>query len=225
MLKALSLDLDDTLWPSAPVIADAEAKLHGWLERNAPAVAAAFPPPEFARLRRALAAEVPAIAHDFTALRHEALRRALALHGESAALADAALELFLAARSAVELYPDVPAALERLAGRYRLVALSNGNADIGRAGVARFFTCVVNARSAGFAKPDARIFQAACLRIDVAPGEVLHAGDDPDLDVRGAARAGLRAAWINRARRPWSGAPESFDEFHDLFALCDRLGV
>ena len=42
-LKAITLDLDDTLWPSGPALAEAEAQLHQWLEGNAPAVAVALP--------------------------------------------------------------------------------------------------------------------------------------------------------------------------------------
>ena len=225
ILKAITLDLDDTLWPSGSAIAAAEARLHTWLGENAPAVAASLPPPQFAQFRRALAAELPQIAHDFTALRHEAMKRALALHGENTALADAALEVFLIARSEVELYSDVPAALERLSKRYRLVALSNGNADIERAGVGRFFSSVVNARSVGVGKPDPRIFLAACETAGVPAAQVLHAGDDPDFDVRGAVRAGLRAAWINRPRAVWAGEAEAFHEFHDLLGLCEWLGA
>ncbi|OGT79791.1 MAG: hypothetical protein A3H91_08225 [Gammaproteobacteria bacterium RIFCSPLOWO2_02_FULL_61_13] len=225
ILKAITLDLDDTLWPSAAAIAAAEAKLHAWLEQHAPAVAAALPPPQFAQLRRSLAAELPLIAHDFTALRHEAMKRALALHGEDIALADAALALFLAARSEVELYSDVPAALERLSKRYRLVALTNGNADIERAGVGCFFSAVVNARGVGVGKPDPRIFLAACDAAGVPPAQVLHAGDHPDFDVRGALRAGLQAAWINRPRAAWAGEAEKFHEFHDLLGLCEWLGA
>ena len=224
-IAAITLDLDETLWPSGPAIAGAEAQLHVWLEQHAPAVAAAFPPLQFAQFRRELAAELPGIAHDFTALRHEALTRALALQGESTALADPAMDVFLMARSVVELYPDVTGALERLSERYRIVALTNGNACIERAGVARFFTAIVNARSAGVGKPDFRIFHAACTRAGVPPEEALHAGDDPDLDVRAAARAGLRAAWINRSRAAWTGEPEAFAEFHDLLGLCEWLGV
>jgi 2-haloalkanoic acid dehalogenase type II len=224
-LKAITLDLDDTLWPSAPAIAAAEAKLHAWLESVAPAMAAALPPSEFMRFRRALAAEMPHIAHDFTATRHEALKRALTLHGEDHTLADAAMDLFLTARSEVELYPDAREALERLAARFKLVALSNGNADLARIGLDHHFACILNARIAGVAKPDARIFQAACTRVAVAAGEVLHAGDDPDLDVRAAARAGLRAAWINRSGNAWTGEHLGHEEFCDLLALCDALGA
>lgn len=225
VLKALTLDLDDTLWPSAPAIAAAEAKLHAWLEREAPRVATALPPPEFMRFRRSLMAELAPIAHDFTALRHEALRRAMTLHGHDPILADAAMELFLAARSEVELFPDVLDALERLSKRYQLIALTNGNADIHRAGVGRFFTCAINPREAGMAKPDPRIFHAACSRVTALAGEVMHVGDDPELDVRAAARAGLRAAWMNRGKVAWNGEPGPHAEYHDLLMLCEALGA
>jgi putative hydrolase of the HAD superfamily len=41
-IRALTLDLDDTLWPVWPAIQRAEAALHGWLLRHAPATAARF---------------------------------------------------------------------------------------------------------------------------------------------------------------------------------------
>ena len=161
----------------------------------------------------------------FTALRHEALRRALALHGHDERLADAAMDLFLAARSDVELFPEVLHALERLAARYPLVALTNGNADIERAGVARFFLGVTNPAVAGVAKPDARIFHAACGRAGVNAAEAMHVGDHPDLDVRAAARAGLQAAWMNRESAAWAGEPGPHREVHDLVMLCEALGA
>jgi putative hydrolase of the HAD superfamily len=223
--KAISLDLDDTLWPSGPALAAAEEKLHVWLEAHAPAVAAALPPPEFAKFRRSLSGELPHIAHDFTELRLEAIKRALAIHREDAGLAESALKVFLEARSEVVLFAEVPEALERLASRYPLIALTNGNADIGRAGVGQFFTGVVTAGSAGVAKPDPRIFHAVCSTQGLLPQAVLHAGDHPEADVRGAARAGLRAAWINRSRTAWTGEAEVFHEFSDLTGLCEWLGI
>ncbi|MEO5734892.1 MAG: hypothetical protein ABIQ87_14535, partial [Rubrivivax sp.] len=38
-IKALTLDLDDTLWPIWPAIERAEHALHGWLAQNARATA------------------------------------------------------------------------------------------------------------------------------------------------------------------------------------------
>jgi putative hydrolase of the HAD superfamily len=224
-IRAITLDLDDTLWPVAPVIERAEQILHAWCERNAPKLARALPPAEFALYRRALAKELPGVAHDFTALRHEALRRALRHFEEDPALADPAMDVFLAARNEIELYPDAQAALERLSGRFRLVVLSNGNADVHRIGIGVHFAAVVSARSAGFAKPDPRIFEAACAAVQLPAGQVLHVGDDPDLDVRGAAAAGMPSAWINRHALPWVGERVECLQFADMLELCNWLGV
>lgn len=224
-IAAITLDLDDTLWPVDAVITRAEQILHEWFERNAPAVARALPPAEFALYRRALAQELPAMAHDYTSLRREALRRAFVKHGVDPMLAEAAMEAFLVARNQVELYPDALDALKRLSTRYRLVVLTNGNADVERIGIHGYFAGVVSARSAGMAKPDARIFHAACAAAGHPPEAVLHVGDDADLDVRGASAAGVRTAWINRKRSAWAGEAVDMLEFHDLTALCDWLGV
>ena len=50
----------------------------------------------------------------------------------------------------------------------------------------------------------ARIFHAACDALGVEPGATLHIGDDLELDVLAARRAGLHAAWL---LRPELGRP------------------
>jgi len=37
----------------------------------------------------------------------------------------------------------------------------------------------------------------------VEAAQVLHIGDDPQLDVVGAAQAGMQAAWLNRNAKSW----------------------
>jgi HAD superfamily hydrolase (TIGR01549 family) len=204
-MQVLSLDLDDTLWPVAPVIEAAERDLYAWMQRTHPAVAEGHSVQSMRALRAAVATEYPAQAHDLTFLRREALARQFRAASHDAAHADHALEVFLAARNRVELYPDVRPALERLRGKYRLFALSNGNADLTRCGLAQFFEGHVTARSAGAAKPDARIFARLLSEADVRCADVLHVGDDPLTDVDGAVRAGLQAVWLNRDARPWPG--------------------
>ena len=224
--SALSLDLDDTLWPVAPAIAQAEQCLHRWFEDHLPAVAAAWPPPALRALRERIALHCPELAHDFTAQRRLALAHALRASGADETHAGAAFEVFFAARNAVCCYPDVPAALVRLSARLPLASLSNGNADLGRVGLAAHFRVCVTAREVGALKPDARIFIALCRRLHCAPAQVLHAGDDPVLDVEGARQVGLRAAWINREGRAWPGpgpAPELvFADLQALAAWCER---
>lgn len=224
-IRAITLDLDDTLWAVGPVIDRAENLLHQWCQGRAPKFARALPPAEFALYRRALAKEMPHLAHDFTALRLEALRRALNEHGEDHALAEAAMEIFLEARNRIDFYPEALEALDRLSRRYKLGVISNGNADVHRIGIGGHFVTVVNACTAGCPKPDPRIFRAACEALECQPHEMLHVGDDPELDVRGAAGAGARAAWINRHGRAWDGESCERVEFVDLLALCDWLGA
>ena len=79
-----------------------------------------------------MAERFPERAHDMTFLRHRTLSEMFAAAGQSEKLhADAAFEVFFAAR-AIESRSirEVEAALERLSRRYRLFALSNGNADL-----------------------------------------------------------------------------------------------
>jgi putative hydrolase of the HAD superfamily len=226
-IDAITLDLDDTLWPVRPTLVAAETVLADWLRANAPATAAGTPPPAMLALRAAVAADHPHWAHDLSAIRLETIRRALRANGDDPALAEAAFEVFFEARHAVTLYDDVLPGLERLAARYRLVAVSNGNAELHRVGLDRFFAGSVSARLHGVAKPDPSIFRAACAAAGAAPNAVLHLGDDLDADVAGALAAGLHAGWICRpdgahARAaPRAGA----HRFADLLQVADALGA
>ncbi len=198
-IRALTLDLDDTLWPVVPTIVAAEASLRDWLVLHAPLTAAAFDAAAMRELRAAVEREHPGLAHDLSLLRLKTLQRAVAMAGEAAHLADAAFEVFFEARQRVEFYPDVRAALQRLAARYPLYSLSNGNADLARVGLSELFQGSFSAREIGCAKPDPRIFAAACRRLNLEPAQVLHIGDDLELDIRGARAAGMATAWVRRA--------------------------
>ena len=197
-IKALTLDLDDTLWPVWPAIERAELELHAWLARHARATADRFDVRALRELRNAVAAEHPEWGHDLSRMRRESLARALALAGDDAALAGPGFEVFNAARNRVEFFDDVLPALPALARRWPIAALTNGNADLQRIGLAQHFAVSVSARDFGVAKPDARIFHEACRQLGAAPHEVLHIGDDWALDVVGAHAAGLRCAWVCR---------------------------
>ncbi len=227
-IAAITLDLDDTLWPVRPTLLAAEKVLADWLAVHAPATARGLPPAAMLALRAQVAAAHPQWSHDLSAIRLETLRRGLRLHGEDPALAEEAFDVFFGARHAVTLYDDVLPALERLAARHRLVAVSNGNAELHRVGLDRFFAGgSVSARLHGVAKPDPSIFRAACAAAGAAPHQVLHLGDDLVTDVDGALAAGLHAGWICRpdgahaADDPRAGA----HRFADLVAVADALGA
>lgn len=228
-IRAITLDLDDTVWPITPVMVRAERVLAEWLRANAPRTAERWPLERMRKLREAVNRERPDLAHDFTRQRLVALERMFEDAGDDVALAQPAFDAFFAARCEVEHYADSLEALDRLAARVPLAALSNGNADLSRIGLMHVFRFQLGAREHGRAKPDPSIFHAACERLGVPPDEVLHVGDDIEMDVLGAHRAGLRACWINRAgddgvSRDWPRDDLRPDlEVPSLAALADWL--
>jgi 2-haloalkanoic acid dehalogenase type II len=224
--RALTLDLDDTLWPITPAIERAEAALHAFLLERCPRTADKYPIAAMRALRDRIARLHPEHAHDFTRQRRLSLAHALRESGEDLVHVDAAFEAFHHERNRIEFYPDALEALVRLAAHVPVLALTNGNADLARIGIAGHFTGCVSARESGHAKPDGPIFQAACARLDLSPREVLHVGDDPVLDVDGARRAGLRTCWINRRGEAWPRHLVKPDlAFATLAELADWLGA
>jgi putative hydrolase of the HAD superfamily len=225
-IKAITLDLDDTLWPIEPTIARAEQALADWLAHHAPATYGLLR--DSARrgeLRKAVNQAYPDIAHDFSALRRLYLQGALAEAGEDTALADPAFEVFFDERQRVTFYPDTLGALAALAARFPVLAVSNGNADVQRVGLGAYFVGSVSAQSCGVAKPHIDIFHAAARRLECAPEEVLHVGDDAHLDVVGALDAGMQAAWLNRDGKVWSHVQRPHLSTTDLSQLCLALGL
>lgn len=226
-IRAVSLDLDDTLWPIWPTIARAEQALQAWLATHAPGTTAiTASSAALRRVRESVQHERPDLQHDMSAMRQEAIRRVLLAAGEDEALAQPAFEVFFAARQQVDLFADALPALEFLAERFPLVALSNGNADVHRVGLGQYFRHALSARAMGFGKPDPRIFHAAAETLGVAPDEVLHVGDDAQLDGVGALRAGMQMAWVNRDGQDWPHPPwVPHATVADLQALCTLLAA
>jgi len=234
-IRAISLDLDDTLWPIEPVMLRAEQRLDAWLKTHCPRAAEHFPIPAMRALRDQVAGENPHLAHDFTAQRRLCLSAALTPHGYGDDHVESAFTEFYAARNQVECYADAIPALERLAALFPLVSLTNGNADLGKIGLSRFFQFSICARDFGAAKPAPQIFHSACDRLGLPPDAVLHVGDDPEQDVAGARAAGLRCAWLNRSQAAWQH-PQSRDLIgpdpivpdlivRDLAELADALAA
>jgi HAD superfamily hydrolase (TIGR01549 family) len=221
-IRAITLDLDDTLWPVWPTIHRAEALLTDWLAQHAPATAALSNQPE---VKKTVRAEINARhadrAHDLSFLRLESIRALLLQAGDPGHLAEPAFEVFFAERQRVDLFDDALPALAFWSQRYPVVALSNGNADVHRVGIGQHFHASVSAKSLGVAKPDLRIFVAGAEAAGVAPNEVLHIGDDAHADCVGALAAGMQVAWLNREGHDWShGDTRPHLEVRDLHALC-----
>ena len=202
-LRALCFDLDNTLWDVWPVIRRAEQAMYDFLALRYPRVVAALTVEQMRAAREQTAAAHPQMRHDFSFLRMQTLRDHARDFGYGAGMAEEAFEAFIQARNEVVLYDDVLPALERLGTRFRLFTASNGNADLAKIGLAHYFERSVAARHVGALKPDPVIFHKVIEGTDLAPGDVAYVGDDPELDIEGARRAGMQAVWVNREDAEW----------------------
>jgi HAD superfamily hydrolase (TIGR01549 family) len=226
--EAILLDLDDTLWPLKPSMMAAEQALKDWLAAHAPTTGVLMDGKRRAEIRAQVLADHADRRHDMTFTRQELLRRALAEAGDDESLAAPAFDVFIEARRRVTPYPEVESVLAKWSTRYALVAVSNGNADVMRTPIGRFFKAAINPEIAGVPKPDSRIFLQACAMAGVAPEKALHIGDDPQLDLIGARLAGLQGAWLLRPDLADRHPPDACGAWHaepfpDLLAIDQRL--
>jgi len=202
-IRAITIDLDDTLWAIHPVIARAEQRLHDWLAEHYPLTIERFTPDAVQTLRSEVAEEFADRAHDLGFLRRAVLRRMGEAVGYGASLVDDAFAIFYEARNDVEIFPGVLPALESLRQNYVLIALTNGNADLDKIGIRDLFDDVISALTAGSAKPSRGIFDAAVRAGGADAQRTLHVGDNPQQDIDGARRAGLKTVWVNRNGYEW----------------------
>jgi 2-haloalkanoic acid dehalogenase type II len=221
-IKAITLDLDDTLWPVCPAIERAEKALDDWLSRHAPMTAALFSNATARHdVREQVVRSRPELKYNLSAIRREAIRLALYRSGEDPLLAEQAFDVFFAERNRVSLFECVVESLEFLSSRFPLVAVSNGNADIKRIGIDAYFRASISAQEFGVGKPDPRIFHAAAGAAEVQPSQVLHVGDDAALDVLGALNCGMQTVWVNRSEQLWAHSAVPHKTVTTLTELCD----
>jgi FMN hydrolase / 5-amino-6-(5-phospho-D-ribitylamino)uracil phosphatase len=211
MIRAICFDLDNTLWDVWPVIRRAEQAMYELLAQRYPRVVAAHTVESMREARERTAAAYPQMRHDFTFLRMQTLRDHAREFGYGEAMVEEAFDAFIRARNDVELYEDVLAGLDSLRVHYRLFTASNGNADLATIGLAHYFERSIAARQVGALKPDPVIFHKVVEGTGLALAEVAYVGDDPQLDVVGARRAGMQPVWINRDGSLWPDALEPPD--------------
>jgi len=186
----------------------------------------------FAKSHYAVGLEVP------TRLRFEDVTRRLDLDDAElpAILTDVHMGVLC---SVVVLLPHHLGVLDDLHRRARLGLCSNfshSEAVLGildESGLRTHLDAVVVSDSFGLRKPRPEIFEEVLARLDVAPGEAIHVGDNLREDVEGAAALGIRTVWITRRVRDPEATllqhggqrPDHIvADLSDLPALIDRLG-
>jgi 2-haloacid dehalogenase len=132
----------------------------------------------------------------------------------------------VAAIERLKSFPEVPAALARLQRRFKLVVLSNGDPDMLEEAKRHHgvpFDAVLSVAIAGAFKPHIATYTKAAEAMGVALDEVLFVANHA-FDCIGAKSAGMRAAFIDRRRRPFGATPHQPDLIvPSMAALADAL--
>ncbi|MFC8100161.1 haloacid dehalogenase type II [Streptomyces sp. NPDC057363] len=169
---------------------------------------------------------------DFATVARDALLIHLAQEKAGSGDHEAAAAYVLDALPELPVHPDVPDGVRALhAAGYRLVTLTNGSAEtsravLRRAGLAECFETHLDVEGAGGRwKPApaayAYALRTAGVRADAAMLVAVH-----PWDIDGAARTGLRTAWLRRIPVPYPSARRPADLCADSVAeLARQLGA
>ncbi|MDE0310217.1 MAG: HAD family hydrolase [Acidiferrobacterales bacterium] len=202
-IRAITLDLDNTLWDLMPTLERAEANSYALLRQIYPNVTERYSVRQIQDLRQDIFESMPQIRHDLTEVRRQVFTRMLTACDYGLDGVDALMQRFLHDRNQLTLYPDSLSALKILHGRYPLVSLSDGNSDLEKVGIRDYFVGCVYAADVGVMKPHQAGFLKACEIAKTQPRETLHIGDSPDSDIDGARNAGLQTMWMRRYSETW----------------------
>lgn len=227
-VEAVLLDLDGTLFDHT---ASARAGVGAWLAGYGVAMAGTITEAWFAAEERHHGDWTRGLI-SFEEQRRRRLREILPMVGLTAGGDDALDAVFAdyqeCYRAAWRGFDDALDAVADLHARGLVTAvLTNGTevqqrAKLQRIGLLDSVGPVFTAEALGVAKPSPRAFAEVCAALDLAPGSVLHVGDDHALDVVAAREAGLRAVHLDR-----TGTGPRDDErittLADLGGHLDRL--
>ena len=200
-IQLITFDLDNTLWDVQRVIGNAERAMRGWLQAHVPEVVAFYENDGVGAVREALLTAQPELRHDLSKLRVEVVTRSIQEVGRSdedaRLLAAQAFEVFYEGRHQVEYYEHALDTLALLSDSYTLAALTNGNADIDKLGLDRYFAFGYTAAQVGASKPAPDMFHAALEKAEVDAHRAVHVGDHPEDDIAGASNVGMHTIWVD----------------------------
>jgi putative hydrolase of the HAD superfamily len=101
-------------------------------------------------------------------------------------------------------FPDATDAVRSFArAGLRLGAVTNAHRAVqerklAATGFAELVPILVTLETHGVGKPDPRVWLTACELLGVDPARTVYVGDEPDVDARAAAEAGLLGVWVRR---------------------------
>lgn len=197
--KAISFDLDDTLYHNAPVMIATDEKMQQYFAKLLPDGQYGYQ--YWFRFRQQALLENSELIHDVGELRQVSYRLGLMALGftkeQAEVMAQQALNYFVEQRSNFSVPGVVHDLLSKLASKWPLIAISNGNVDTKAINLAQYFSHIHHAGQGNKQKPAADMFAKTCQQLSIMPIELLHVGDCGVNDIIGAAQFGCQTAWVS----------------------------
>lgn len=222
-IKVITFDLDNTLWDVEPALIAAEQAQQNWLQQHRPGAAESYDHEALWEFKKSVWRRHPELAHHVSKMRIQILYELQLAAGykerEAKSGAEQAFAVFLEQRQQVKLYEEALAVLDLLAADYTLGALTNGNADVYKTDAGEYFDFAYLAQEIGTSKPHPDMFHAALQRTGVAAQHVVHVGDDPEHDIKGAQEVGMHTVWMNSRNKTWPDTPRASREITRLQQL------
>ncbi len=204
--KAISFDLDDTLYSNAPIMRATGLKMVEYFSRSFASFRdvnhqpISFSHHYWLAFRQQALQINPELVHDVAALRLVSYTLGIQALGiplpEAKIQAKLALDYFTRERSSFILPDKTHLFLQELSDNLPLVAITNGNVDVEAIGLKQYFTAIYHAGNGVKQKPDSQMFNLACQNLNISPDQLLHVGDCGRADISGAIKAGCQAAWL-----------------------------
>ena len=142
-IELVTFDLDNTLWDVSQTIVRAEQMLRRWMQENTAEALAVYASDAIGDIRERVLEQHPDKRHDLSFLRTQILYECMVRSGlaqnDAASAASRAFDVFFVGRNEVVFYDGAIEVLANLSQRYRLFALTNGNANIDRVGIGKYF--------------------------------------------------------------------------------------
>ena len=228
--KLITFDLDDTFWDIAPVIIKAEKDTRAWLQKTVGEIEWGSMS-DFMGIREDLIKVMPSLEWDIGLLRKEIykqkLKNIVPNESERNELINTAYSMFLEKRHEVIFYDGVYDTIEKLSKKYHLGILTNGNADIFKYDIGRFFDFSISSFDVQDNKPNKPHFESAKNKYEnIFYEEIIHIGDHQINDVYGAYQLGMKAIWFNNMNNEWDQSfdkPDELSHWNDCTKLIEEI--
>ncbi|MCX8638975.1 5-amino-6-(5-phospho-D-ribitylamino)uracil phosphatase YigB [Gilliamella sp. B3172] len=198
-IKAITFDLDDTLYDNSLIVENAEAQMIKVLQKYDALQHLTLA--DFHAEKKAMLALDPEIYHDVIVWRIKTiisvLTKAKVSPVQIPAITDEAMACFTFWRHKMHVPNVTHQLLTQLATKYPLAVITNGNVEIDKIGLNDYFQFSLRGGADGRSKPFPEIFELAAQKLALPADQILHVGDNLSTDVNGAINSGFLACWIN----------------------------